>query len=126
MREAKRYEIKCTVQGIEQIGRRLMAVNSQLKQRTLDALVEQMSEAVFESQTETAARGWRLSETIRISLIDEENLFVEGGCFAWYAGFPEFGTVHQNAQPFWRPYVWNHFFQLLRELGNIQRELIGS
>lgn len=123
--EPQKYNITCRVEGIELIGQRLFAVNSQLKRRTAEVMQRHMNEAVAESQVETAARGWRLSETIRVSVIDAENLIVEGGCYAWYAGFPEFGTIKQNAQPFWRPFVWNHFFEMLRELGALQRELYG-
>lgn len=43
------------------------------------------------------------------------------GGYQPYARFIEFGTRNMRARPFWRPAVWNAFFEMLEEFKKINR-----
>ena len=120
------YKITISVTGISRILNALRNVNQNLYHETFLAMLQEMQGAVDESKQEAESRGWKLADQIRLGLIDPSNLTVEGGCFASYAGFPEFGTIKQHAQPFWRPHVWNHLFILLIRLNELERRLMNG
>ena len=116
------YKITYKMEGISKITQALERVNARLYDRTTQSLRNNMQAVVDRSRAEAEGRGWRLAKDIMVGII--EPLAVEGGCYAWYAGFPEFGTINYAARPYWRPFVWQQYFQLMRELSNLQRELM--
>lgn len=118
----KPYKIRIEMEGLERIMNALTNHSKQLMQRTQQIMVEEMQMAVEESRTDAGGRGWKLAGEIVI--VEIGNMTVTGGCTAWYAGFPEFGTIYQHAQPYWRPYVWNHAFTLVNRLTQLQKELM--
>jgi len=54
--------------------------------------------------------------------VNPEELFVEFHADAPYAAFPEFGTVKQRAQPYFRPPFWVAYFKLLEDIKNVIEE----
>jgi HK97 gp10 family phage protein len=113
------YEIK--FKGLKEFQKTLLTVNKELEAKSTEILMENMTKAVNYSKADAGARGWKLAN--QIMLISAAPNHVVGGCLAPYAAFPEFGTMKQAAQPFWRPYVWHFYFQALREIRLMLKEL---
>jgi HK97 gp10 family phage protein len=116
--------IQVKLSGVTELVGALNKVNETFKSEIMRIILDAMQKTVDAARTETEARGWALADTIRIGFIDEENLMVEGVVSSPYAGFPEFGTVNQRAQPYWMPFVWVNFNEMMIKLSDLQRRLL--
>lgn len=118
------YQIR--VHGLTELENNLMHKNSVLREATFKVMKDNMEVAVELSRAEAESRGWKLANEIRVGAEDAEAGWIEGGCYAWYAAFPEFGTSRYPAKPYWRQYVWASYFAMLSDINQLIKELNQS
>lgn len=114
---------KIEIHGLDEWEASLVRCNRELKERAFTVMKENMEAAVQLSGSDASSRGWELAREIHLGNVDPDGLTVEGGCYAWYAAFPEFGTSKQVAKPFWRQYVWAAYFTMLSDFHDLMAEM---
>ena len=97
-----------------------------LKPETARIVEEAMRKCVEESRNEADGRGWKLADQIMLIEVSSDDLSAVGGCLAPYAGFPEFGTIKQRANPYWMPFVWANLNEMMENLKKLHMEMFSK
>ncbi len=91
-----------------------------LYDRLFEALSRHVGIAINLAISVVPVKTGRLQAAIGFITVDREGLFIIAGTQGvYYALYIEFGTSKMSARPFWRPYIWQAFYDFRDEATTI-------